>query len=358
MDAMEITTRRMRHQRLWAERLPGPADVVGWLGAVQAQEFIPATWGVAQRCEAATAADLAKAFDEGAILRTHVLRPTWHFVRRQDIVWLLALTAPRVNVLNGHMYRSLGLDEEAFLRCNSLLVEALRGGEHLTRKELAAWLDRRGLPGQGLHLVYLLMRAELDAVICSGARKAKQQTYALVAERAPDSRSLPPDAALAELTRRFFVSRAAATLDDYTRWSSLTKAQARAGLEMVAGEVEAVDVEGRTYIVAPGGAAEAPASPRVDLVQGYDECLVSYGASRDVLVSQLPDPPAATDRPTHLHVVLLDGRLIGRWKHTMQRSGLVVDTMFHRTLAGDEIPAMDEAAGRLGAYFGVRVTWR
>jgi hypothetical protein len=237
---------RMHNQRLWGTPMKAAEDVVRRLCAMQAQEFVPAKWSIAQRCGGVTDAAMDEAFAAGTILRTHVVRPTWHFVLPEDIRWLLDLTGPRVNALNASYYRRFGLDDEAFARCNLLLSKALDGGDHLTRKQIAAWLDRNGVRASGPHLAYILMRAELDAVICSGAPSGKQQTYAFLDDRVPAAKRLPRAAALAELTRRYVVSRGPVTLKDYVRWSSLTAADARAGLEMVRSELDHAEIGGRT----------------------------------------------------------------------------------------------------------------
>src|SRR5437868_6619308 len=244
MDTHEIARRRLYNQYLWGAPCDSPEHVVGWLGAMQSQEFAYAKWSVAQRSRGATNAAMAQALADGAILRTHVLRPTWHFVLPADVRWLLDLTAPRVNALSGYYYRQLGLDDAVFAQTNALFLKALKGGRQLTRTELAAILQRSGIVASGQRLAYILMRAELDAVIISGALRGKQQTYAAFDERVPRAKKVPRENALAELTRRYFVSRGPATLTDYLTWSSLTAAEGRIGLEMVQSRLEHIVVGG------------------------------------------------------------------------------------------------------------------
>jgi hypothetical protein len=347
----EIITRRMHNNLLWRSPLGHPEDVVRRLGAMQAQEFVPAMWSIAQRSESANVHDIERLFSEGAILRTHLLRPTWHFVFAEDIRWVLEATAPRVHMLNGHMYRREGVDEDLAVRCARLLTEALRGGGQLTRKELAAWFGRNGVQASGIRLAYILMRAELDALICSGARKGKQHTYALLEERAPRAKNLGPDGALAELTRRFFSTRGPATVKDCTKWSSLTMAQARRGLEMVEPEFERVEVGQRVYWT-PVGTHHMPDSPVVDLIHGYDEIVSSYGESRDLILSQVGNPGTNPDPPL-LHTILLDGRLAGHWKPSLGREQLTVDTTLYRPLGAKEDAALEQAVQRLGDFYSM-----
>lgn len=213
---------------------------------------------------------------------------------------MLELSAPRVHTLNRHMYRREGIDEGVTTKCARLLMEALRGEEQLTRAEIRDWLERNGVTATGARLAYILMWAELEALICSGARRGKQHTYALLEERALHAKTKAPDEGLSELTRRYFTTRGPATVKDFTKWSSLTVAQARAGFEMVETELERVESEGRVFWLSPCPVPDPPPSRVVDLVQGYDEVVSSYGESRDVILGQVaragtdPIPPCFT----------------------------------------------------------------
>src|SRR5688572_10872776 len=233
MSLFAIPTQRLHNQHISQVGFRQPAEVVGWLGAVQAQDYAAAKWALALRAPGLTDADVDRALADGSILRTHVLRPTWHFVLPDDIRWMLALTAPRINALSAYYYRQMGLDDATFARSNDVLAKALQGGQQRTREELAAVLHQAGIyNGELLAFTYLMIRAELDGVVCSGARRGKQFTYALLDERAPQARQLTRDEALAELARRYFSGHGPATLADFVWWSGLTVTDARSGLEM------------------------------------------------------------------------------------------------------------------------------
>ena len=221
--------------------------MVQWLGAVQAQDYAAAKWAVGLRLQGATADDIEQAATDGAILRTHVMRPTWHFVSPDDIRWLLALTAPRVHAANAYYYHAQGLDDAIFMRSNAALAKALQGGKHLTRQELVSVLKQVGVVTENLGFMLIIMHAELDGIVCSGARRGKQFTYALLDERVPQSRTLEHDEALAEFARRYFTSHGPATLQDFVWWSGLTVADARAALAMVTSQLMHEVVDGQTY---------------------------------------------------------------------------------------------------------------
>jgi hypothetical protein len=350
---IEIVRQRLRNQRLESSDLRTPADAVACLGAVQAQDFAGAKWALGMRVPGITDADVERACDDGRILRTHVLRPTWHFVARADIRWMLALTAPRVHAMNAAYYRKCGLDAPLFARSGAAIERALQGGNQLTRAELASALRRAGIHADGMRLAYLMMRAELDGMICSGARRAKQFTYALVAERAPGARTLERDEALAELTRRYFSSHGPATLRDYAWWSGLTVREARTGVEMLRKTLVEETIDSRTYWLVPPQAGVRRRSLPAFLLPNYDEYLIAYKDRGCVL-----DSPPATRRGAveHPHHLIIDGKLRGSWKRVPGTTATTIEVRPFRPLHKNHTTALAAAAARYGTFLGVPVT--
>src|SRR5260221_11504732 len=216
MTNLDIAHQRLHNQLITQRMFEKPGDVVQWLGAVQAQDYAAAKWALGLRMQGAIDESIEQAFADGTILRTHVMRPTWHFVTPADIRWMLALTAPRVNASNARYYRRLELDDAVFAKSNAVVTKALQGGNQLTRVELGAVLEQAGMATHDLlRLTYMVGRAELDGLICSGAKRGKQFTYALLDERAPQTKTLARDEALPELAKRYFTGYGPATLKDY-----------------------------------------------------------------------------------------------------------------------------------------------
>lgn len=263
----DVARQRLHNERLVGAQCPQPEDVVNWLGAVQAQDYAGAKWAVGQRVAGALDADVERAYVSGAILRTHVMRPTWHFVTPADIRWLQELTAPRVRAGNAPYDRGFELDEASFRRSHAVLTSALRGNHQRTRTELARALDEAGIPAQGPRLAYIIMRAELDGLICSGALRGKQHTYALLDERAPASRRLSRDEALAELAKRYFTSHGPALPQDFAGWSGLTIADARIGIELNRSHLTSDVVGGKTYWFASAAKPANLQDPTVHLLR-------------------------------------------------------------------------------------------
>ncbi len=360
MNPRDMARQRLAQQLLTQGALERPEDVVGWLGAVQAQEYAGAKWGIGLRTKGLNNGLLDRAFDEGRLLRTHVLRPTWHFVTPADIRWLLALTGPRVHAHNAHRYRELGLDAATLARSHDVLAAALAGGRWLTRPELAAVLEEAGVSPTGQRMPYLLMHAELEEVICSGPRRGKQFTYALLDERVPPVPVLDRDAALAELARRYFRTRGPATVHDFAWWSGLTVTTIRQGLESLGGEVAGFDFEGRTYWLVPPepppGPAGEPQAPVAHLLPNFDEYFIGLADRDPITVATGLSEREARVPHTFANMLIVDGLIVGGWRRTLKRDRVLVEVRWGITATGAQRDAVDLAAARYGEFLGLPVT--
>ena len=311
----DVVRRRRAGQFLTGRRHKTPADVVRALGAVQAQDYAGAKWALAQRTSGVTDADVERELSAGRILRTHVLRPTWHFVAPEDIRWMLALTAPRVNAAMAYHGRVHDLTASVFRRSNDAIANALSGGRHLTRPELGAALERAGIRiTSGQRLAHLVMRAELDAVVCSGARRGKQFTYALLDERVPPAAPLGRDEALLELARRYFTTRGPATARDFAWWSGLAMTDVKRALQIVQAELKRLSGETHDMWFAPRSLPKQ--GPSAHLLPNYDEYFIAY-KDRDLVLRNTPKPLPA--RPEFAHLLSIDGHLNGIWKRCPAR---------------------------------------
>ena len=358
MPDSTIAHRRLHNQRLAGPPFEKPEAVVQWLTAVQSQDYAGAKWAIAQRTKATTDAELDQLFNDGAILRTHVLRPTWHFVMPADIRWMLKLTAPRVNAVNAYYYRKLELDDAVFRRSQTALAKALRGGKQLTRTELAQALKGAGITASGLRLAYLIIRAELDAVICSGALRGKQFTYALLDDRVPETKILEYDEALAELTRRYFTSHGPALVRDYTWWSGLTVADAKAGIEMASSYLTHATADGKTYWFATHATTARKQTPTVHLLPNYDEYLIAYkDHSPSFDAARLKQTRPEIEEALMAHIVVLNGQVIGGWRRTIGKDEVAIKTNLLVTLTGVDQAALRTAAGRYGQFLGKSVAF-
>lgn len=351
MTIPQIVQQRLHNQHLLGAPFARPEAVVQWLGAVQAQEYPGAAWGIAQRTGGLTQAAIDQAYADGAILRTHAMRPTWHFVAPADIRWLLKLTSPRVHAINASYYRKLALDAAVLARAHSVLANALQGGTHLTRSELAVALEQAGLlrpSDDRMRLTYLVMHAELEGLICSGTMRGKQHTYALLDERVPPATALERDQALAELARRYFTSHGPATIKDCAWWSGLTAADVRAGLELSRSQLEMTVIAGDTYWSGPSTEHTRAAAPIAHLLPVYDEYTIAYKDHRAIL------DPAYRELVVAAFgiVIVIDGRIAGTWKRVVEKDHVQLTLSPFRALEAAEQQALAQAVQRYAAFLG------
>ncbi len=348
--SLALVRRRLRDQRLGGEGLERPADVVSWLGAMQAQEYAEAKWSIGERLRAGGDADVEAAFDRGEILRTHLMRPTWHFVARADIRWLLRLTAPRVHAVNRYWYGRSGLDGALLARSHDVLADAVRDGEPRTRKELVAALERAGIEASGLRLGYILMHAELEELLCSGPRQGRQQTYARLDDRAPGAVALPRERALEELARRYFTSHGPASVRDFVWWSGLTVADATQALERAGAALARSEAQDGSALYAAPDPLPGPRELGAFLIPMFDETLMGY-KERRVALAAPPPRENLLERP-----IVIEGRTVGSWSRTLaSRAVSVRATLFTPLDAGQEAQ-LDAAVARFGRFLGLPAT--
>ena len=352
----DIPYYRLQNQHLLEDKLNGPVEVVDWLGAVQSQDYGGAKWAIGLRTEGLIDADVDRAFADGSILRTHLLRPTWHFVTPADVRWMLALTAPRVLALMAYMDRQLGLDKAVLRKNHATLEKALQGGNHLTRVELGTALQKNRINTDDLRLGHLMMHAELDGVVCSGPRRGKQFTYALLEERVPAANALTRDESLAELVTRYFQSHGPATLQDFCIWSGLTMSDARNGIDMVKSQFLSSEVNGQTYWFKEPKLHSRKKSPRAHLLPNYDEYFIGF-KDRSAIGQHLQPAGVQKDDPSLLaNIIIFDGQVVGGWRRILKKNEVLVEASLILKSTNLEQQAIAEAAERFGAFLGLPVS--
>jgi DNA glycosylase AlkZ-like len=348
-----IAQSRLRRMGLLGPVAPSPLEVVRGHLAMQSQDFGPAKWSIGQRLGGSTDAEVECVISEGSILRTHVLRPTWHFVAREDLRWLMALTGPRIQQGLEARYRALGLDTKTRTRAEAVIAGNLEGANHSTRKELGEVLRKSRIDIDGQRLPFVLSHCELESVICSGRVRGKAQTYALFDERVPKGPRLDHADAVIELVTRYLTSHGPATLKDMSWWSGLTMADLRIGLEGVGSGLASESLEGMTlwWIDRPMIGKTIESAFR--FLQTYDEFVVGYTESR-----YLGDPrrelarAAFANRSFPTSVVLFGSRVVGHWRRAVKPRTVDIEVLLYEALRGFRAESLEKAAQDLGDFMG------
>ena len=346
----DIAELRLHNQRLAGAGFKRPAEVVAWLGAVQAQDYLGSLWALGLRMKTATEAAIEKAIADRTIIRTWPMRSTLHFVTPADIRWMLTLLASRVIAGRRSRYRQLELDQDVFDRSRDPVTRALEGGRQLTRDALYEVLEAAGIATIGQRGIHILQRLALDGLLCFAARQGKQPTLALLEEWVPPARMLERDEALAELAARYYKSHGPATLQDFTWWSGLTVADAKEGIELAGPRLEQEVIDGQAYWLAAGSPGASP-SPTALLLPPYDEYTVSYKDRSAVL-----DPAHGgriSGNGIFYPVIVLEGQVVGTWKRAFKKGSVVITLSPFAPLKKKERQAVAEEAERYGAFLGM-----
>ena len=350
---IDICRLRLTNQHLARPTVESASEIVRQLGAVQAQEYSGAKWGIAQRTKGVTDAEVEKEITDGKILRTHVLRPTWHFVVPEDIRWMLALSAPRIMAAAAHYDRKLGIDADVLRRSRAVLTKALGDGKYLTRRELADALTRARVRADGTQrLAHLMIHAELDGLVCSGPRRGKQFTYALMDERVPPAKRLERDSALHTLATRYFTTRGPATADDFAWWSGLTKTDAKAAANSLGSNFDSAVIAGRSYWFPHSTRVPVSRTPIARLLPTYDEYLVSYANRGAAHAKVNPSEVGETFDFLGSNVIIIDGQIVGRWKREIIKNSVHVAVQPLTSLTDSDRAAIAREIARFNRFVG------
>jgi hypothetical protein len=357
-DVTGVIRQRLSTQRLSSAPVDDPAEAVRLLTCVQSQERDHALFSLGLRTRDARYADLLAAHSDGAFLRTHILRPTWHFVLAEDLRWILELTSARVESSMAGRHRQLGLDDDRMVgRSLDTLVEVLTGPTPLTRAEIGAEFERRGEPvAPGAPLGHLLLIGELRGLICSGPVKGVHHSYVLVDEVVPRGPSLSREEAMDRLVRRFFAGHGPASVRDFARWSSLTMTDTKRALAGIGDDLEHCEVDGETLWFDPEARARRrPHAPAAYLFPVYDEAVLTYPR----LSFPVADGHPHAKRPDPFWAwVVLDEVNVGLWKRTLARDVVEVDVRLATSLGEEGRKAVRQAAERLADFVGRELSYR
>ena len=351
MKIAEIRKLRLYNSGLSNSTFKTASDAVSHLGAVQAQDFSAAKWALGLRVKNSTSEDIEKAFNEGKILRTHVMRPTWHFITPENIRWMLELTAPRIKTTLASYNRKLNLDDDLLSKSNALITEALEDHTYLTRQELKKVLTDSNINTDVQRLAHIVMWAELDGLICSGPKRGKQFTYALLEERVKKSKKLSHKKALSTLAINYFKSHGPAQLKDFSWWSGLTVKDAEEAINLIKPKLNQYTSDGKIYWFFDKKGVRIPNPPLAFLLSIYDEYTIAYKDRSDI--SEERDIERMISMGNALTaVIILKGKVAGTWKKTSKKNNVEIKFNPFKNLDKDEQIAIESEARRYGMFMG------
>lgn len=350
---------RMFSQQLSCPVFEHPKDLVAWMGAIQAQDYPMSKWAVGTRLQTPTLQTVNAALQRGEILRTHVMRPTWHLVVAEDIRWMLSLTAPRLTAAYNSYAKGRGLDitPQLYEQNKSLIIKILEGNKSLTRQEIETALIQTGRiqadnEVDKMYVKYSIERAEVEGVVCSGIDKGNKPTYALLDERVPPVPELHKEEALARLAERYFKSHSPASLNDFTWWSGLTISEARQAIGLI--EKELITdrfTDQKLYVHESLKETVTPQENALHLLPSFDEYLISY-KDRTAVLQPEHHPKAFNNFGTFYPVILHKGKIVGNWNKVTRKGVLTVETSFFDPKTRINQKLLEKAAKRYLHFMG------
>jgi DNA glycosylase AlkZ-like len=309
----DIPFYRLINQQIAATKFSMPVEIVSWMGAMQAQDFRMAKWAIGVRLPGSSEKSIEDAINNGEIIRTHLLRPTWHFVTKEDARWIIELTAPHIRSSLNSRHKFLGFSKSIINKCFKIIEESLANGKHLTREAIMTELKKAKIDVSENRSSHIMLMAELDQLVCSGTAKGKKQTYALFNERVPKSKSLKREEALAKLAERYFASHGPATLQDFVWWSGLPVADARNAIEMIKSKFISEKINKKEYWFADSIKIPKKVKESVYLLPAYDEFTISYRDRSAVHNHNMIDK-AISNNGIFRPIIVVNGQVVGLWK--------------------------------------------
>lgn len=340
---------RLYNQGLATPRFSDVQEVVAYMGAFQAQDWNKCTWALGLRLAKLNYQDILEAFNRGELIRTHILRPTWHFVAPLDLRWMLSVSAPRVKAWNAFMYRKCELSEREFKQAQEIMVKCLSNRNFQTRDQIRVELEKAGITGDTIRMSCIFMEAELEGVICSGPRIGNQYSYALIDEVIPATTVMTSEEALRELTLRYFRARTPAQLPDFAWWSGLTQAQCKKGIQLLGKEIETIEFDGKTWYSMPGPLPEGKINDTF-LMPDYDEYGIGF---KD---RSLYDHPDRLKGNGFISALVVEGCQRGTWFRSGTGKKINIDVKVPASLNKTQLDKVQKAIAHYERFFGNVVT--
>jgi hypothetical protein len=354
MVHQEISHHRLVSQKLYKKAPSSPQDIVHHLGAMQVQDYAMAKWAIGSRCDATEKA-IEEAVNSAEIIRTHILRPTWHFVAAEDIHWMLDVSGPQVKRIVASYVKKYGFDDKKFEKINASIEKILAGNNHLTRDEIMQELNINKICSDDSLSGPIMMYAESVGLVCNGRMKGKQITYALLDERVDKPKTkLSKDEGLAKLAKRYFESHGPATLLDFSWWSGFSPTTCKQVISSIESELNSIEIDNQKYWFGTNFTDEDNFRESVHFLPAFDEILISY-KTREASILQEHQSKAFTNNGIFRPIILENGKVIGTWKRTIKKDHTKIETQFFHEIENDKKVALFDSISSFENYLETKI---
>jgi hypothetical protein len=350
MDKDYISRLRAFNQQIADTKFTTAKEIASWLGALQSQDYNMAKWALGIRLQNSTEVFINNEIDSGSILRTHLLRPTWHIVSSDDIYWMQKLTAPQIKSSLKYRDKQLGLTDAIFRKCNRIIEKTLRDRNHKTREELIQELINAKIKVDNNRASHIFLRAEIDGVICSGKQKGGKPTYAILEEWVPIKTRTYRDEDLKELALRYFTSRGPATIQDFSWWSGLSLSDSRLALELNKFNLICETIDKRTYWFVDSSNVPEPINKETYLLPAFDEFLISYRDRTPSLLS-IDEKKTISNNGIFYPAIMKGGQIIGTWKRNFKNNQILITLKLFKTDKTDLSNTFTKSTSRYSKFY-------
>ena len=354
MQEKKILQLRLHNLHISRKEFTNIAELVSWHGAMQAQDYYGAKWALGLRLKGFNDDAIEAAVNSREIIRTWAMRGTWHFLAPMDVRWILALLAPRIPSLYGSYFRKLGLDQKTIAKSQKTIISALQNKNELTRKELIALLERKGIAMHDLRSNFILLRAAREGIICQGARRGKEFTFALLDEFVPHYDFIKGDEALAELTKRYFTSHGPATARDFAWWSGLTMKDVKRGLELSCSSLNNFPMDEQQYYFSEDN-KEKISKPGTYLLPSFDEYLVAYKDRSSILEFEHTKKVLGAGNGLFSPIIVINGKIKGTWKRTLKKDAVLLEIHPFEKFSAAQSKTVKSAALDYSGFLGQKL---
>lgn len=305
---------RLLNQQLVAPQFNDPAEVVCSMGAMQAQEYRMMRWAVAMRTRKPSHKAFKKAFDEGRIIRLHLMRGTWQLVSADDYWPMVGLFGPKaIAVTKGWMSSNgVSIPDDELVRVSDILAQTAADKGSVTKEDFVQSLEEKGIVMDDHRLSYHIRLAEISGMLCSGMLLPMKATYSLSSDKIKHKEKLDRDEALMHFTHKYFRSHQPATLEDFVWWSGLNISDCRRGIALLGDAIHLERWRGRDFYLTDDCRTRGFRKGKLLLIPPYDEYLIGY-KSRDIVLPPEHRHRAHNNSGIFQPIIAHDGIICGNW---------------------------------------------